>query len=86
MQLTLPDEDIRTTGMSESELKLELAVLLYAQRRVTMVSGSHIAGLSFVDFQREVANRGVTVNYDLEEFERDLETLRSWHEQERVNS
>lgn len=45
-----------------------------------MVSGSHIADLAFVDFQREVAKRGVTVNYDLQELERDLKTLETWDE------
>ena len=45
-----------------------------------MVTGSHIADIAFLNFQREVAKQSVTVNYDLEELERDLKTLKRWGE------
>ncbi|WP_264197192.1 UPF0175 family protein, partial [Microseira wollei] len=35
-----------------------------------------LAGMNLIEFQKELASRGICVNYDVEDFQNDLETLK----------
>ncbi len=71
MTLTLPE-----TKFSESELKQELALSLYAARKVTLIQAADIAGVGFFEFQGLLKDRKIPQNYDVEDFQEDLRTLR----------
>jgi predicted HTH domain antitoxin len=71
MTLTLPE-----TKFSEGELKQELALSLYAARKVTLIQAADIAGVGFFEFQGLLKERQIPQNYDVAEFEKDLQTLR----------
>lgn len=73
--LNLDDEMISKIGLSQEELKIELAIALYKRKKLSMGQASKLADLSLIDFQFELGNRNETVNYDLEAFKADLETL-----------
>ena len=77
MSVTIPDEVLQAARMPEEELRLELAVLLFQQDRLTLGQASSLAGLNRLRFQHLVASRGIPTHYDIEEFEQDLSTLRS---------
>ena len=77
MSVTIPDEVLQAARMSEEELRLELAVLLFQQDRLTLGQASSLAGLNRLRFQHLLASRGIPIHYDVEEFEQDLSTLRS---------
>ena len=62
--------------MSEAELKLELAILLFQQEKISIGKARRLAEMSLLDFQREIAQRGICIHYDVEEFEADIQTLR----------
>lgn len=71
MTLTLPD-----IKMTESELKQELALSLYAARKVTLIQAADIAGVGFFEFQGLLRDRKIPQHYDIEDLENDMRTLR----------
>lgn len=72
MIVELPDAAIEGTGMTPELAKLEVAIGLYRDRKVSMGRAARIAGVPRPIFQRELGKRGVSVNYDVQDFEDDL--------------
>src|SRR5947207_15804869 len=58
MTLELPDAETRP--FTSEELRLELACALYAQRRITKITGAHLAGVDFFTFQHALKERRIT--------------------------
>lgn len=77
MSLTIPDDILQAARMSDSELRQELAILLFQQERLTLAQASRLAAMDLLRFQHLLASRGVSVHYDLDDFEQDLTTLRA---------
>lgn len=77
MSLTISDEVLTATQMSEAEMKREIAVMLYQGEKLTLAQASRLAEMSRLDFQRLLSSRGISLHYDEAELEQDLETLRS---------
>jgi predicted HTH domain antitoxin len=75
--MTIPDEVLHSARMSEEQMRQELAVLLFQQERLTLAQAARLASMDRFRFQHLLASRGINVHYDVEEFEADLETLRS---------
>ncbi|HXI70622.1 MAG TPA: UPF0175 family protein [Verrucomicrobiae bacterium] len=67
MTLTLPE-----TKFSESELKQELALSLYAARKVTLIQAVDIAGVGFFEFQGLLKERQIPQHYGLKDLEDDM--------------
>ncbi len=76
MTLTLPDNIPSLNAMTDGEMKLELAVSLYAARKVTLVQGADLAGLDLFDFQSHLRERRIPQHYDTADLEQDLLVLR----------
>ena len=76
MPVIIPDELLAAARLTEPELKMELALTLFQQERLTLAQASRLAGMSQLDFQRLLADRHITIHYGKEEFQQDLETLR----------
>ena len=72
MTLTLPEN----VPMTERELKQELALALYAVRKVTLVQAADIAGANLFDFQALLRDRHIPQHYDEHDLEKDLLVLR----------
>lgn len=70
------EELVRETGLSEEELRLELAVCLFELERLTLGQASRLAGLSQFSFQGVLGRRRIPVHYDEQDFREDVETLR----------
>lgn len=70
--LDLPDD----LALSETDLRMELAVALFQRKRITLGTASQIVGLHQLEFQQLIASRGINVHYDVEDFEQDLASLR----------
>lgn len=75
MALIIEDRELQAVQMTGSQLRLEIAIMLYQQGRLSMGKASEFAGLNRLLFQRELGMRKIPVNYDEEEFGQDLETL-----------
>ena len=76
MPVIIPDELLAAARLTEPELKMELALTLFQQERLTLAQASRLAGMSQLDFQRLLADRHITIHSGKEEFQQDLETLR----------
>jgi predicted HTH domain antitoxin len=57
--LELPRGMLRAARMSAEELRVEIAVHLYSQRRLSMGNACQLAGMSLWQFQHVLAARGI---------------------------
>ena len=76
MSLTISDELLHSAHMSEEELSLEIAVLLYQREKLTLAQAARLAKMGRVQFQHLLASRRIPLNYDVSDLEQDLKTLR----------
>lgn len=76
MSVIISDEILQATHMSESELKQEIAILLFQKEKLTLGQASRLAEMTQLEFQHLLASRQIPVHYDIAEFEEDLKTLR----------
>lgn len=51
MSVIVPDEILATTGLSDSEMKQEIAIMLFAQEKLTLAQASRFAGIDRMTFQ-----------------------------------
>jgi predicted HTH domain antitoxin len=77
MSVVIPDDILRATQMTEDELKLEIAIMLYKQQKISSGKVRAWTGLTVLQFQDELAKRGLYINYDVEDFQSDIQTLQS---------
>ncbi|ELR97592.1 UPF0175 family protein [Gloeocapsa sp. PCC 73106] len=77
MNVTIPDDIVQATQMSEAELQLEIALMLYKRNKISSGKVRSWLGLSVLEFQHELAKRDLYINYDVEDLEQDIENLRS---------
>ncbi|MBV9678560.1 MAG: UPF0175 family protein [Acidobacteriaceae bacterium] len=72
MTLTIPDEVLRSAQLSEAELKVELALALFQQDRLTLGQAADLAQMPQLDFQRLLGSRQIAIHYGFEQLEQDL--------------
>lgn len=77
MNLVIPDDILNASEMSEADLQLEIAIVLYKREKISAGKACEWLGLNLIEFRHELGKRGLTINYDVEDFQSDLETLRS---------
>lgn len=75
MSLVIPEEFLQTAHISEDELKLEIAILLFQRERITLGTASQFVGLNQLEFQKILGSRRIPIHYGVEEFRQDLKTL-----------
>lgn len=75
MAIIIHDRDISTLKMPENQLRLEIALFLYAKGNVSMGRASKFAGISRLEFQKTLGEREINVNYDEEAFLDDLRAI-----------
>lgn len=75
MLLELDDQIIQSTGLSQEELRVELAVQLYEQGKITVGQGGRMTGMGSIKFQQELGKRQVASAYDRDDLDSDLQTL-----------
>ena len=76
MAVTIPDDIVQATRMTEGELRQEIALLLFQREKLTLAQASRLAGASRLQFQHLLASRQIPVHYDEADFEADLVVLR----------
>lgn len=79
VKVELPDDVLAMSGLERgnlpAEVKRRLAVTLYADGSLTLSSAASLAGMSYYEFLQYLGKYGLSINYTLEEFKKDLETL-----------
>jgi predicted HTH domain antitoxin len=76
MSVVISDDILQAAGMSEVELKLEIAIMLFQKERISIGKASRLAGMNQIQFQQLLARRGICIHYDVAEFQEDLKSLR----------
>ena len=75
MKLHLPDEIIRPLNLSADELRTELAIALYAAKKISYGKARKLANMDWYTFRQILDERSIPSHYDEEDFKQDLETL-----------
>ena len=76
MGMVIDDDLLHAARMSEPEIKLELAALLYQRDRLTLGQAARLAGMSQARLRLTLGARGIAPNYDVEEFAHDVAMVR----------
>lgn len=75
MSLVIPDDLLKASRMSESELMLEIVLMLFEQEKLTLGKASRLLRLSPLELQRLLASRKICIHYDVQDFRHDLKNL-----------
>ncbi|MGK7900526.1 MAG: UPF0175 family protein [Hormoscilla sp.] len=76
MLIAIDDDIFQASGMSEAEFTLEIIIMLFQKKKISIGKAAHLARMHLLQFQHELASRKITVHYDVADFETDLENLR----------
>ncbi len=76
-RLDIPQDLLDSARVSLADIKLELALTLYAQRRLSIGKAREFAALSLFEFRQHLALRRIPAAYGESELAEDRETA-SW--------
>lgn len=74
--LEIPQDVLDSTRLTLSELKVELAVTLYAQGKLSIGKARELAEKSLWEFRQILASRKISPHYDVDDLEEDISSLR----------
>ena len=75
MSFIISEDIVQASGLSEKELVLELIILLFQRKKISISKASQLAKMPLLQFQNELAMRNINIHYD----ETDLEVdLKNW--------
>ena len=74
--LEVPQEILDSARLTPSELKVEMALHLYAQRRLSIGKARELAGLTLWEFRQLLASRRIPPHYNEVDLEEDVATQR----------
>ena len=75
MSLVISEDIVKASGLSEKELILELIILLFQRKKISIGKASQLAQLPLLEFQHQLAIRNISVHYDESDLETDLKNL-----------
>jgi predicted HTH domain antitoxin len=74
--LEVPQDILDSARLTLPELKVELAVHLYAQGRLSIGKACELAGKSLWELRQLLASRRIAPHYDVDDLNEDVATLR----------
>ena len=75
MNVAISDELLTGLDLKGHEVRLELAIGLYTDRRVTLGRAAAIAGMAQAEFLQALGKRRIPVHYDVGDFRADMQTI-----------
>ena len=75
LMLEVPQEILDSARLTPSQLKVELAVHLYAEGRLSMGKARELAGMALWEFRQLLASRRTPPHFDVSDLEEDVSTL-----------
>lgn len=76
MSITISDEILASSGLTENELRRELAIALFQIERLTLAQAAKLADQPRLEFQKALASRHIPIHYGPQELDEDLQTVR----------
>ncbi len=84
VSLAIPEDILFTVKIPrkkrEAELRKELALQLYREGLISFANARRLAQMSKIGFHYLLGERQIPRQYDLEDYEKDLENLSEWKE------
>ncbi|HET7088701.1 MAG TPA: UPF0175 family protein [Anaerolineae bacterium] len=74
--LEIPQDVLDSARLSIGDIKVELAVSLYAQQRLSIGKARELADMSLWEFRQLLAARRISPHYDEIELAEDIATLK----------
>ena len=78
MAVVISDNVLLSSQMAESEIKVEIAMMLFQKNKLTLGQASEFAEISQFEFQHLLASRQIPIHYFTEDLEKDLNNLRDY--------
>lgn len=75
--VTISSDIVQSTKMTDQELLVEIAVMLFEREKLTMGQAARLAGMPQFKFQHLLASREIPIHYGIEEYKEDLKTMQS---------
>ena len=72
--LEVSQDILDSARLSPAELKIELALSLYAHGRLAIGKARELAGISLWEFRQVLAARRITAHYDVSDLKDDIAT------------
>jgi predicted HTH domain antitoxin len=72
----VPQDILDTARLTVDELKVEMAVYLYAQGRLSIGKARELAEMTLWEFRQLLAARRISPHYDVADLDEDVATLR----------
>lgn len=74
--LEISQDILDSARLTLEELKVELAVTLYAQGKLSVGKARELAGMSLWEFRQVLGSRRISPHYDVDDLKEDISTLR----------
>lgn len=74
--LEIHQDILDTARLTVDELKVEMAVYLYALGRLSIGKACELAGMALWEFRQLLASRRIPPHYDVADLDEDVATLR----------
>lgn len=84
--LRIPEEIEEAIGTAKDlsgELIKRVAAALYAERKISLGKAAELSGMPYADFLRLLAELEIDLDYGIEDFMEDMETLRGLEQGDR---
>jgi len=75
--LEIPQDILDSARLTIPELKVEMAIFLYAQRRLSVGKARELADMPLWEFRQLLASRRIPPHYDVVDLDEDVATLRA---------
>ncbi|MFN8285241.1 MAG: UPF0175 family protein [Chitinophagales bacterium] len=76
MPLLITDEELQSTGLTQEQLKVEIAIHLFERDILSLGKAAEFCGLHKIQMQQELAKRSIPLHYDLEMLNEDIINIR----------
>lgn len=74
--LNIPQDILESARLTAPELKIEIAVYLYASGRLSIGKARELADMSLWQFRQLLASRQISPHFDESDLNTDIETLK----------
>lgn len=74
--IEVPQDILDSARLTVPELKVEMAVYLYSQGRLSIGKARELADMSLWEFRQLLGSRRISPHYDVADLEEDVDTLR----------
>jgi predicted HTH domain antitoxin len=75
MTITIPDELLKNSLITEQHIKQQLALILYDKKIFSLAQARKLAEMDKWDFLNLMKEHNVYLNYDMEDMEQDFKTI-----------